>query len=134
MKKVFLDTNFIIDYLIRPEYSLSASTVLREGRRKGYKFFVSFLTVANFAYINRKMPQENLCQLLNGIIEAFEIADNTSHHLKDATMINASDYEDAIQYVTALSKGCEAIITRNGKDFAYSSLPVYTPDEFLNAL
>ena len=134
MKRIFLDTNFIVDYLVRPDYSATASMVLRNGHRRGYVFVVSFLTVANFSYINRKMPKAQRCQMINGILEAFEIADNTFHHLKDALMLDAADYEDALQYLTALSSGCEAIITRNGKDFFCSSLPVYTPDEFLKLL
>lgn len=134
MKKIFLDTNFLMDYLIRPDFSSVAAQVLREGSRNGYRFVVSFLTVANFAYINRKMPSELRNQMLRGIMEFFEVADNTAIHLSEAIETNASDYEDAIQYQTALSSGCIGIITRNGKDFKFSKLPIYTPNEFLETL
>lgn len=43
-----------------------------------------------------------------------------------------SDFEDALQYHSALKAEATVIITRNKKDFSYSSLPVYTPDEYLN--
>lgn len=134
MKKIFLDTNFLMDYLVRPDYYEKASLVLKEGSRKGYKFCISFLTVANFAYINRKMPADLRYVMLNGIIEAFEIVSNTSGHLLEAMKMNAQDYEDAIQYQTALSSKCEGIITRNGKDFKFSKLPVYTPERFLEMI
>lgn len=131
MKKIFLDTNFLLDYLVRPEYAEAATQVLRGGSKKGYRFVVSFLTVANFAYINRKMPAELRNKMIEGIVESFEVAPNTSYHLSGAARLNTTDYEDAIQYLTAVSSGCEAIITRNTKDFTFSKLPIYTPAEFL---
>ena len=42
-----------------------------------------------------------------------------------------NDFEDAIQYFTALENGCEVIITRNKKDFRNVLLPVMTADEFI---
>jgi hypothetical protein len=41
------------------------------------------------------------------------------------------DYEDALQYYSALENGDEAIITRNLKDFKKSKLPVMTAAQFL---
>ena len=45
-----------------------------------------------------------------------------------------SDYEDSLQYFSALRHECDVIITRNVKDFTESVIPVLTPDEFLNSL
>jgi predicted nucleic acid-binding protein len=42
-----------------------------------------------------------------------------------------NDYEDALQYYTALENGAEAIITRNLKDFQKAKLPVMTAGQFL---
>ncbi|MEZ4879437.1 MAG: hypothetical protein R2801_04645 [Chitinophagales bacterium] len=45
---------------------------------------------------------------------------------------NFSDFEDAIQYTSALKiEKLDAIITRNTKDYKQSSIPVMTPNEFL---
>lgn len=41
------------------------------------------------------------------------------------------DIEDAMQHYAALQTGCDAIVTRNVKDFTQADIPVYTPDEFL---
>ena len=43
-----------------------------------------------------------------------------------------SDFEDAIQYYTAIENGIEIIITRNKKDFRHSTLPVLSAREYLN--
>lgn len=48
-----------------------------------------------------------------------------------ALISDFNDFEDAIQYFTALENGCEVIITRNKKDFRNVLLPVMTADEFI---
>ncbi|HFB61523.1 MAG TPA: PIN domain nuclease, partial [Bacteroidetes bacterium] len=45
-----------------------------------------------------------------------------------------SDFEDALQYFSALRAECDIIITRNAKDFKKSRIAVMTPDEFLLSL
>ena len=44
------------------------------------------------------------------------------------------DFEDSLQYYSALRTECDIIITRNSKDFKKSQIPVMTPDEFLNSI
>ena len=44
---------------------------------------------------------------------------------------NFKDFEDAIQYHTALENELDLIITRNKKDFKTSALPVLTAKEYL---
>lgn len=45
-----------------------------------------------------------------------------------------SDFEDAVQYFSALQSGCTVIITRNGKDFRKSTIPIMTADEYLKSI
>ena len=44
---------------------------------------------------------------------------------------NFPDFEDAIQYYTALENEIECIITRNKKDFINASIPLLTAKEYL---
>lgn len=41
------------------------------------------------------------------------------------------DYEDSTQFLSAIDSDCNCIVTRNKGDFEKSSLPVYSPEEFL---
>ena len=41
------------------------------------------------------------------------------------------DFEDAIQYFTAIENKLEIIITRNLKDFKLSKIPVMTANDYL---
>lgn len=42
-----------------------------------------------------------------------------------------TDFEDSLQYFSALKSDCKILITRNGKDFKESQIPVMSPKEYL---
>lgn len=131
MKKIFLDTNFIVDYFVRESYGSDAEKVLSLGKMNDYKFYISYLTVANFAYILRKMPKNSLVEMLTKICCLFEIVQNDKEQITSALQIGADDFEDALQYQAAISAGCNCIITRNQKDFGFSKIIVLSASEFL---
>ena len=135
MKKVFLDTNFIMYLFVRgPEYSIDAKRVLDEGTIKDYQFYVSFLSVANFAYINRKGEKERLRKNIELICELFIVIPNDKNNLIQAWDYKPKDYEDAIQYTSALFNKCDCIITRNESDYSFSKIPIWSPLEFLERI
>ena len=45
-----------------------------------------------------------------------------------------SDFEDALQYFTALENKQDILITRNLKDFKNAKLPVMTAEEYLTSI
>jgi len=52
--------------------------------------------------------------------------------LEQAMKSGFTDFEDAVQYYSALqNKNCSVIISRNTKDFQSSEIKVMLPDEFL---
>ena len=135
MKKVFLDTNFIMDLLVRgPEFSIDAKQVLDIGFIKNHKFYVSFLSVANFAYLNRKGEKARLKENIDLICDLFIIISNDKTNLIQAWEYDPRDYEDALQYSSALSSKCDCIITRNRADYSFSQIPIYSPKEFLERI
>ena len=52
--------------------------------------------------------------------------------LRGVLNLRASDMEDVMQYVCAADHKCDLIVTRNTRHFSFSTLPVYTPKEFLD--
>lgn len=131
MKRIFLDTNFILDYLLREEYRAQSEDFMEACARIGCKFFISYLSVANFAYIVRKLPKDDLYRLLKTITELFEVIPNDSIQLRRAIELNADDFEDVLQYQSAISYKCDCIITRNEKDFIFSEIPVMSAPFFM---
>ncbi|MCM1140553.1 MAG: PIN domain-containing protein [Muribaculum sp.] len=132
MKRIFLDTNFIVDYFVRESYSSDAEKVLSLGKMRNYKFYISYLTIANFAYILRKMPKSSLVEMLTKICHLFEIVPNNKEQITNALLIDANDFEDVLQYQSAISAKCNCIITRNQKDFSFSKIPVLSASEFVS--
>ena len=133
MNYIFWDTNLLLDLLARPDYSDSVNKILKIGNRKGIIFCISFLSVANFAYILRKNDKEELYNFLRFICQNFKVLKNDANDILKALEIGAKDFEDAIQYETALAGKCDCIITRNKQDFYFSKLPIFTPEEFINS-
>ena len=135
MNKIYLDTNFLMDLLARQdENTIIATNVVEKGKRLNLKFYVSFLSVANFAYITRKQSKEVLYTNLSFICELFNIESNDKNQIIQAKDLDGKDFEDAIQYETAIKAGCECILTRHEKAYYFSKIPVLSPIDFLNSL
>jgi len=61
-----------------------------------------------------------------------EIVGTTKKEIIQALKNNFTDYEDSVQYSSALTiKDLDVIITRNIKDYRNSSIAVMTPLNFL---
>lgn len=131
MKRIFLDTNFIIDYLLRDEYKKSCTHFLSEGKKRGYVFYISYLTIANFAYVARKLPFSSLQEYLKILISIFEIIPNNKEQIQKSLIINSLDFEDSLQYSSAIEANCDCIITRNVKDFGFSEIEVISASDYV---
>ena len=131
MKRLFLDTNFILDYFIREDFKGDCEKLLANGSERGYNFCVSYLTIANFAFIMRKESKELLLSLIKRICEIFEVIPNNKNQIEISLSIEAKDYEDVLQYASAIEGNCDYIITRNEKDYSFSKIPVFSASEFI---
>ena len=131
MKRLFLDTNFILDYFIREDFKGDCEKLLANGSERGYKFCVSYLSIANFAFIMRKESKELLLSLIKRICEIFEVIPNNKNQIEISLSIEAKDYEDVLQYASAIEGNCDYIITRNEKDFSFSKIPVFSTIEYI---
>ena len=131
MKQLFLDTNIAIDFLA--ERHPFCESVYEIFRMKGkWKFSVSALSFTTIYYILRKnCEHRQLLNLLRDFASLVTIIPTDSAIIKDAITSNFSDFEDAVQYYTALSAKSDFIITRNEKDYLLSEITVLNPVDFL---
>jgi len=51
-----------------------------------------------------------------------------------ALAANFRDFEDAIQYSTAVINQLDAIVTRNQRDFAVATVQIFTPSRLIQEL
>ena len=133
MKRIFIDTNVIIDVLMQRDGYLSSARVLALARNEDITLYVSVLTMANLAYILRKsLKGDSFYAEMRKLSCLVNVADTTNNHFLSALDLQAKDFEDALQYYCAISNECNIIVTRNKKDFAFSSISVLTPEELLH--
>ncbi len=97
--------------------------------------FVSALSFANINYVllRQRKPEEaklilRKLKLLVGVLNLDEKIISLS--LNDNEF---KDFEDALQYYSAIENDMEVIISRNLKDFQSSKLPVMTAEQFIKS-
>lgn len=131
IQRVFLDTNVIIDLLMnRHPFVAEAGRIFTLKEIFDFDVVVSALTIANLAYsIDRlkKKPHRPIAKLLPLV----KIVDLTSAIIEETVISAFDDFEDGIQHASALAAKVDVIVTRNGKDFKHSIIPVMSPRQFL---
>jgi len=137
MKKLFVDTNIVIDLLSRREpFFEEAAELFSLADKKQVELSVSSLTIANTSYtLLRQMDSvkaKSVLRKLRLILKVLPLDDKIiGLALNDDTF---SDFEDGLQYFTAIEYEQELIITRNFKDFKKSKLPTMTAKQFIETI
>jgi predicted nucleic acid-binding protein len=132
MKTIFVDTNIVLDLLQKREnFYEDAQKIFTLADTKQVKLYVSALTIANTHYLlykHLKIEARTVLLKFKILVDILPVDDNV---LTLALNSNFTDFEDAIQYYTALENNIEIILTRNKKDFKNSIISVLTPKEYL---
>lgn len=135
MKRIFLDTNVIVDFILERDGAEDAADILQLGEDGKIELVVSFLTMANTAYIARKgHTQEQLYSIMSDLSAMLKTLPMDEFQLQKALKWPATDFEDMLQYQCAKANFCDMIITRNCKHFAFAELPILTPSDYLKDL
>lgn len=137
--KVLLDANILIDLIShRNGFYEDARRVFDEVVEdcmctKKMSAVVAVHTVSTVFYVLKKcLPPDELRDMLYDIFNTIDVGSANIQSVQNALMRkDFSDFEDALQYECALDQDVDCIVTRNRKDFGTSSVPVYTPKEFL---
>ncbi len=135
MDRILVDTNIVIDLLAnRPEFVSEAQKLFTLADKKKVKLYVSSLTIANTHYIlSQGLKIENTRKILRKFKVLIEVLPMDDKIIDLSLDSDFKDYEDAIQYHTALENDIEIIITRNLKDFKQSTIPVLSAREYLKS-
>lgn len=132
MKRVFLDTNILLDLVQRRQHLNEAATILQYAYEGKIEVAASTLSFANIAYILRKLPQELFYQLMSRLSEDISMLPLAPTDMRNAIGHPVKDFEDMLQYQCALAAGCDVIVTNNKKDFhEFCRIPFLTAEEFL---
>ncbi|WP_316805955.1 PIN domain-containing protein [Pedobacter agri] len=137
MKQIFMDTNVVIDFLAnRQPFSLDAAKLFNMSLEGRIRIHISAVSYNNIYYVLRQSLTNNATiKLLENLAEITEITDVSNQVIRQSLKTDFKDYEDAIQYYSALTvPNIDFIVTRNTKDFKKSTLPVLTPTEAIALL
>jgi len=135
MKRVFLDTNIVLDLLAQrmPFYS-EAARLFSLADKKEIILSISALCLADSNYIlSRHLPSAEVRPILRKFKVLVNVLPLDDKITDLALNSDFHDFEDAIQYYTAIVNEQDLIITRNQADFKESKLPVMNAGEFLAA-
>ena len=130
---VFVDTNVLMDVLLDREPFVADSQqvwlLVERGKLRG---LVSVLSFPNVYYVLRKLSgAEQAARALTMLRDVFGPVVCDQQILNQAIDADFKDFEDAIQYFSALRADVDCIISRNPKHFPAPDISVLTPREFL---
>lgn len=136
MSRLFLDTNVILDLLgERVPFFDSIAKVATLADQKKLTLMVSPLSFTTIEYVlNKYETLESVLNKLRKFKIICEVCEVNEETIDKALNSNFKDFEDAVQYFTALQSNSSIIITRNGKDFKYSTIPIMTAEEYLSSI
>ena len=132
--KAFYDTNVLLDVLLQrePFYEDSARvwTLAELSRLEGY---VSALSFPNIFYVLHKMRnRRDAARAVRTMLGIFSAVACNGDVIRQAIDSDLPDFEDAVQYFSALHAGADCILSRNAGDFPRrSAVPVLSPAELL---
>jgi len=134
MNRILVDTNIIIDLLTkRKEFYIPASELFTLADKKEIELAISSLSIANtFCLLSKELNDKKSKEILRKFKLIVKVLPMDDKIIDLSLNSDFKDFEDAIQYYTALENNLEIIITRNLKDFKLAKIPVMTVENYLN--
>jgi predicted nucleic acid-binding protein len=129
----FLDTNILLDVLMaRHPFYVSAAGIWTFAESRRFRAMISVISFNNIYYIVRKAAGKakaiESMKLIRAVFEPVEM----DAGLLDMTLASSyRDFEDALQFQSALSIKADYFVSRNPKDFPKTGPKVVSPEELL---
>ncbi|MDQ3111340.1 MAG: PIN domain-containing protein [Bacteroidota bacterium] len=135
MEKVFVDTDITLDLLTArtPHYDSAASLFSLADNEKT-KIFVSSLSFSNLNYILAKQFSSDQVRKkllkFKTLVTVLPVGDKT---VELALSSDFKDFEDGLQYFTAIEAGLKTLLTRNLKDYKTAEISVMSAENYLKS-
>ncbi|WP_040496871.1 type II toxin-antitoxin system VapC family toxin [Fulvivirga imtechensis] len=135
MDRILVDTNIVLDLLAkRDKFFSEAQELFTLSDQRKIRLFVSSLTFANTHYLLSQSLKigsaRKILRKFKVLVEVLPMDDKIIDLSLDSDF---KDFEDSIQYYTAIENNLDLIITRNLKDFKLSKIPVLTAKNYLES-
>ena len=131
---ILIDTNIFLDvFFEREEFYENSRTILTLCEERKINGFITASSITDIFYIIRKELHDNdsAYDCLGAVLDIVRIIPVTDSDILTAYSLKASDFEDCLVATCAKAFGCNAIITRNPKDFQGFGIKVMEPSLFI---
>jgi predicted nucleic acid-binding protein len=135
--KIFLDANVLVA-VVNKEYPLFtiASRILSLADNKKYKVYTSPMCLAIAFYFAEKksktaLAKKKISLLANHLMIAPNLESGVHKTLSNSQI---NDFEDGLEYHSAIDAGCTVIITEDTDDFWFSDIEVLDCAAFIRKI
>lgn len=120
----------------RKSFVIDSSNVINLAAEGKVELYASALSFVNAFYVSRKhLGKTAASEKISLLHKVLKVSPMGQEEMDEAVRMHGRDFEDSLQYWSAAAAGCDAIVTRNIKDFPESgSIKVMRPGEFLDLL
>lgn len=135
--RILLDTCVVVDFLQRREpFCDDAYAIFLAAANRRFEGFITAKSLTDIYYLTHRFTHDDqeTRKVLSTLLIPLELLDTAGIDCREAISSDISDFEDAVMAETALRAGMDAIVTRNGRDYARSLVPVHTPAELVAML
>jgi len=132
--KLFLDANILVSVLNKeyPVFTYS-SRILSLADNKKFEIFTSPICLAiAFYFAEKKSGNAIAKRKIEILANKLSIAESNQLTVRKATKNKQiHDFEDGLEYYSAVQSNCKCIITEDQNDFYFSEIEVLNSKDFL---
>lgn len=135
--RALIDTCVIVDALqSREPFCADAQKIFLAVANRWFDGCITAKSSADIYYLAHRTTHSDTetRKILAKLFALFDLLDTTAMDCRRALSSKMTGYEDAVMAETALRSGCNCIVTRNLKDYKNSSIPSYSPSDFLQLI
>jgi len=135
--RAIIDTCIVVDVLqSRQPFCVSAQELFLSAANERFVGCITAKSVTDIYYLTHRLTHSDMetRKILSKLFSFFLVVDTAGADCTHALPSPISDFEDAVMIETAKRTEVDCIVTRNAEDYRLSSIPVYSPEEFLQIL
>lgn len=135
MEEVFVDTDIVLDLLgNREPFYIHSANLFSAADKNEIKIYVSSLSFTNLNYIlSKQFSSEQAKKKLFKFKTLVTVLSVSDKIVELALSSDFKDFEDGVQYFTAIENNINILLTRNIKDYKAALIPVMTAEQFLKS-
>lgn len=135
MDTILIDSDVCLDFITgRQPWNAEAVQIFDACEHGLISAYISGLTYSNLFYLLRKYHGAGKTVTMLSDLRKFTQVSPIIETVVDWSLSSGwTDFEDALQYQSAVESGCDAVVSRNLSDYKLvPRLPVLSPTDFIS--